>query len=172
MSDFPSWQGRLVRAGGIVPSRVHYARSPAIEDRRVIPSVREQISVIERTWGPAEPAWLWVDAPESNDPMPPGLLDLVEFCTSNLRPSDKPGRVECLSPSRFGGILGPTLHGGVPPFVWAYMEIEKHGWEVHFATLKRLGYRPTDVMNAIMCAGSDELRARRRQARRLARKAS
>lgn len=85
----------------------------------------------------------------------PGFLDILDFCESNPRSPDDPGRVEWWAPSRFGRSLNDRMEPDILKFMTTFSRFEQSGWELHFLTLPRIGHGLAEVLNLAVYAYAD-----------------
>ena len=152
MTDFKSWQERLLVAGGQLPDRIAYTRKSTAGEDRQVASHDQQIQEIAREFGPVTPTWWWKDSCTGTTFDRPDFQDLLDFCRTNPRPSGDPGRFELYDPSRFGRTLTRDGRPDIFGFLAAYNQFEETGWELHFVTVPRTGSDIADVVTMALYA--------------------
>jgi len=150
--DFHSWRERLAAAGGTPPKRIRATRKSSREEDRQRSSHEQQMAEMDAAWGPIDPVWWWRESRSGTSFDRPTFQDLLSFCRAHPRSKGDPGRVEWWAPSRFGRSLDEHGEPDILTFISVYNEFERLGWELHFATLPRLGNSLAEVINIAVYA--------------------
>ncbi len=102
---------------------------------------------MEAAWGPVDSIWCWQESRSGTNFDRPQFRDLLDFCLTNPRPRNTPGRVEWWAPHRFGRSLDAAGNPDIMKFMFVYHQFEEAGWQLHFLKVPRLDHPLGDVMN-------------------------
>jgi DNA invertase Pin-like site-specific DNA recombinase/predicted component of type VI protein secretion system len=152
MTLFRSWAERLTAAAGVLPSMLFYTRKSTTGEDRQAASHDQQKERIADRFGVFNDIWWFADSCTGTNFDRDQFTQLRDFCRQNRRSKSDPGKIYIYDPSRFGRVLDEDGTPDILAFLAMYGEFESAGWELHFATVNRVGDRLADIITMALYA--------------------